>query len=175
MQLTTAISLIENDSIEQQEITSWADFGCGSGLFTEALAHYLKRGSKIYAVDKTIGISNHTTLNGVLIESYKADFILDKLLLPRLDGILMANSLHYVKDKPAFIEKTKQYRKEGMFFLIVEYDTDIPVKTWVPYPVSYTSLKILFENEGYTSVVKLNEQPSVFGSIMYTAIIKPGN
>ena len=54
MELGEAISLIQTDEIIQDKQTTWADLGCGSGLFTRALAGLLYTGSTIYAIDKNI-------------------------------------------------------------------------------------------------------------------------
>jgi ubiquinone/menaquinone biosynthesis C-methylase UbiE len=96
----------------------------------------------------------------------------DPLELPPLDGILMANALHYVENKPGFIDKLKRYLKPKSGFLIVEYDLDKPVPTWVPYPVSFVALTRLFKTAGYGSVEKLGERPSRYGrGNMYAALI----
>lgn len=80
-----------------------------------------------------------------------------------LDGILMANSLHYVRDKLELIQKLSACLKPGGNFLIVEYDTDVPVSHWVPYPVSFSKLKQLFGVTGYGIVEKLGERKSAYG------------
>ncbi|TAN12625.1 MAG: class I SAM-dependent methyltransferase [Chitinophagaceae bacterium] len=172
MQLQEAIHLIRNNFLRQQEGPAvWADLGCGSGLFTKALSSFLSPGSMIYAVDKHLSLQERH-LNGVGIIPVQADFVREELQMEKLDGLLMANSLHYVKDKPVFLEKLKKYMKEEIHFLIVEYDTDIPVPVWVPYPVNFNSLISLFTNAGYHRIQKLGERPSRFRrSDMYAAII----
>ena len=151
---------------------NWADLGCGSGTFTEALARMLPARSIVYGVDKGAGLHPHTTANGVSILSRQVDFLSEELGLYHLDGILMANSLHYVKDKPAFLLGLKASLKPGASFLIVEYDTDRAVPTWVPYPISFASLQGLFHAAGYGGVQKLASQPSVYHSgDLYAAFI----
>src|SRR5690348_818784 len=78
----------------------WADLGCGSGLFTQALAGLLPAGSRVHGIDTNPSLPQQTMPNGTSIIPLAADFIKDQLPLSALDGILMANSFHYVKDKP---------------------------------------------------------------------------
>jgi len=150
----------------------WADLGCGSGLFTTALAQLLPSGSTVYGVDTnpTVRRQAPSSDRPASIIPVRADFVKDPLTLPLLDGILMANSLHYVKDKPALIQKLRSYMQEESPFLVVEYDTGQPVPIWVPYPISYHSLTRLFKD--YTTQ-KLGERPSAYGRAnMYAALVR---
>src|SRR5215212_3709062 len=78
----------------------WLDLGCGRGLFTLALASRLPAGSRIIAVDKDEKAMKQipSAVNSIFIKAIVADFICDALDLKEIDGVLMANSLHYVKD-----------------------------------------------------------------------------
>ncbi|MFT3704428.1 MAG: class I SAM-dependent methyltransferase [Agriterribacter sp.] len=172
MELITAVKLIQNEYVKNQPITNWADLGCGSGLFTYALATYLEKGSTIYAVDTSKQLQDSITPGGISIKALQADFVKDVLPIQQLDGILMANALHYVKDKLSFIHQTSRYTQSNARFLIVEYDTDKPVKTWVPYPVSFASLETVFKTAGYSNIQRLGSHPSVFGNTIYAAIIQ---
>lgn len=151
----------------------WADLGCGSGTFTLALAHHLSPYSRIIAIEK-----DHRALQQipdryglVTIEKKIADFENDDFSPVTLDGILMANSLHFVQNQKSFIKRTKQLLKPDGTFLIVEYDMDSS-NSWVPYPVSYDRLKKLFTDCGFPSIQKLTEKPSRYNrSNLYSAII----
>ena len=173
MELKDATELIDHTFINAGEKQVWADLGCGNGTFTLALATLLGFGSIIYAID-----SNKTSLgkippvyNETGIKTVHADFVTSPFPFGKIDGVLMANSLHYVKDKHAFMHKLKNHLRDDHQILIVEYDTDKPVKTWVPYPVSFNSLKQLFSEVGYTSITRLHQRPSVYGSVMYAALV----
>ena len=84
----------------------------------------------------------------------------------------MANSFHYVKDKDSFIKKIEKKFKSVALFLILEYDMDIS-NPWVPFPISFNSLKLFFKNEGYASIKKLNERTSIYRRAnIYSALIK---
>jgi ubiquinone/menaquinone biosynthesis C-methylase UbiE len=169
-----AIELIENEQFRKPGIQIWADLGCGSGLFTTALSSRLTSGSIIYAVDiDAASLRSIPNTVGISIKPVQSDFVNDRLNLPALDGILMANSLHYVKDKTAFISKITKFLQPDGVFLIIEYDTDRPVTTWVPYPVSFQSLTKLLAMAGFTSAVRIGQRPSRYNrGTMYCALIK---
>ena len=52
MLLKEAISLIDKAIVNQGQPASWADLGCGSGMFTRALSALLEDGSNIFAIDQ---------------------------------------------------------------------------------------------------------------------------
>lgn len=172
MQLREAIELIQHPALSTPAPATWADLGCGTGLFTHALAHLLAPGSTIHAIDQDAAalkqVPSHT---GIVIEKQTADFTRASLSFPPLDGILMANSLHYVKDKQAFLQRiTASLRAKG-HLLIVEYDTDRG-NSWVPYPLSFHSLEQLCALMDYAMVGKLGEHPSIYNrSHIYSALI----
>lgn len=173
MQLQQAIDLIQNKNINVETKSVWVDLGCGSGLFTNALASLLKDESTIYAVDKNISSFNkNPSIKNVLIKPVELNFEKTPLPFNNLDGIVMANSLHYVKNKKSFLEKIKMYLNENGCFLIVEYDMET-ANHWVPYPISFLSLEKLFHDVGFSFVEKISERPSAFNrGNLYSALIK---
>lgn len=172
MELQKAISLINTEELIQHSKKNWADLGCGSGLFTTALAGMLCEGSTVYAVDKNISSFKLRSFpNQVIVKTLESDFVHDDLNLENLDGILMANSFHFVRDKKSFINKIIPYFRETPLFLIVEYDTN-QANPWVPYPLSFDTLKKLFEELGFTAVKKISEKKSLYRSgKMYSVLI----
>jgi hypothetical protein len=161
MTSSEAISLIKN-AITSNESQYWADLGCGNGVFTTALQTQLPPHSHLIPIDK----ERQNLPNFV-----KADFEKDALSLTGLDGILMANSFHYIKDKTKLIKKLETYFTVAPTFLIVEYDTT-RVNPWVPYPINYQNLQKLFIELGYTQINNLAEAPSSYGGSMYSALIR---
>lgn len=173
MKLEDAVELIKHEKFYQNEKQTWADLGCGSGTFTLALTHLLPENSIIYAIDK-----NENALAKIPIKYRNVNIVkratnfINEDLPDNLNGILMANSLHYVRNKISFIRKAEVYLKSKGNFLIIEYDTNIS-NPWVPFPISYNSLKKLFEEAGHLSIQKLSETPSLYRRAkIYSALIK---
>jgi hypothetical protein len=160
MQQADAINHI-NKGITSNSIQRWAGFGAGT--FTLALAAGLAPGSHILAIDKTRQPLPAES-NGVQIKFRRADFVNDPIHLEGMHGILMANSLHYVKHKAQFLQMLNQPQ-----FIVVEYETK-RVNPWVPYPIAFNQLKKLFDDLGYQTT-HLAEAPSRFGGRMYAALI----
>lgn len=174
MKLQEAIQLIQHKDLSFHTPATWADLGCGSGTFTAALGHYLPAGSTIYAVDKELSPNVHIPAPaGVQVSPRQLDFVEEDLPFASLDGIIMANALHYVKDQTAFVNKLKAALRPDGILVIVEYDTDTPVPVWVPYPLSFTRLKRLFSTAGYKHIEKTGERPSVYGRAnLYASLVK---
>jgi ubiquinone/menaquinone biosynthesis C-methylase UbiE len=177
MQRSQATSLIQSAPIARlrlhsaHEVSVWADLGCGTGTFTLALAALLPTPGIIYAVDK-----NASTLQQIpdragntVLEKINNDFVNDALPFINLHGILMANALHYVKDKSALLKKLQNYLIENGCFLIVEYETSF-ANPWVPYPIRFDKLKELFTEVGFPIVEKIGEMPSRYQGKMYAAL-----
>lgn len=164
MRLAEAVSLIKNKQLETNEAQIWADLGSGEGLFSRALLSLLPEQSQIYAVDQQFYHFEKP------IHFIQANFIQERPNIPLLNGILMANSLHFVADKGAFLEKIKAQLLPGGAFLLVEYDTQRG-NPWVPYPLNFAAAVDLFDEAGFQSIGKLNERPSLYNRAnIYSAL-----
>jgi ubiquinone/menaquinone biosynthesis C-methylase UbiE len=81
----------------------WADVGAGDGAFTLALAELLGPGATIHTIDRdgaalAPGAAEASRrYPGVRLLPQTADFT-RPLDLPPLDGLVMANALHFVRD-----------------------------------------------------------------------------
>jgi len=174
MKLDEAIKLISGIEGINKPNQQWADLGCGEGLFTRALANLLGKDSIIHAVDINLrSLSSFPDLeNQVMIKKHKFDFINQEIQFNGLDGVFMANSFHFVKNKSTFISKLKIHLNASHSLLIVEYDTDVS-NSWVPYPISFESLEKFFINEGYQSLKKLHSMPSLYNRAdIYSALLR---
>lgn len=161
MELGDAVALLGHPGLASQPASTWADLGCGDGTFTLALAELLPAGSTIHAIDRDASALRRipNEHKDVRIATHRGDFSSAAWPCDDLDGILMANSLHYVKDQTSFVRACESHLRTRRF-LIVEYDTDA-ANRWVPYPLSKTTLTRLFTSAGY-SVTFLGARPSVF-------------
>ena len=151
----------------------WADVGSGEGAFTLALADVLGPGATIHSVDRDRGALSKQAR--VMRERYPdtrlvehvADFT-RPLELPPLDGIVMANSLHFVKEKAPVVERLVAHLRPGGSFILVEYDADRG-NMWVPYPLSFDSWRALAERVGLRATRRLHSVPSRFLGAIYSA------
>jgi ubiquinone/menaquinone biosynthesis C-methylase UbiE len=158
MTLPEAEELIKCDELNSPQPQTWFDLGCGSGLFSRALAELLPQESLVCAVDKQTAKFKDRKIKFVQL-----DFVEDPLPKLAVNGILMANSLHYVNDKLQFLNKVKRHLMADGFFLLVEYDIEVP-NYWVPFPVSFASAQGLFKQAGFDTIRKISEMPSVLNN-----------
>jgi ubiquinone/menaquinone biosynthesis C-methylase UbiE len=154
---------------------TWADLGAGAGAFTLALREIVGPHVNIYAVDKdprgfrepeNDHRERFTTSQNV--HSMRADFT-GLLSLPPLDGILMANSLHFFKDKLSVLRHVRSFLKLNGALLLVEYNVDVG-NPWVPYPLSFETYRTLAPSAGFGEPRLLGRVPSRFLSEFYSAV-----
>jgi trans-aconitate methyltransferase len=166
-----AVALIADAPLDRSAPTTWVDLGSGDGTFTLALADLLAPGSEVHAIDRDPAALTRTPRHpSVSIDTHVADFVVDAWPVPAVDGILMANSLHYVSDQRMFLRSCASRLTSRGVFLFVEYDTD-RANPWVPYPVSRRTLTALFATWG--AVALLGTRPSAFRrSPLYAAVAR---
>ena len=171
MNLREATALISNQYITSLKYpTTWADLGCGDGLFTRALADLLQPGSMIFGIDKKTGLDSFALSNGTAIKAVTADFETGDLPFETVDGILMANSFHYIQKKEQFTRKLLQRCKNNAAFIVVEYETRL-ANQWVPYPIDFSMLEQLFKTEGFSNIKQIGNYPSKYrNGFMYAAL-----
>lgn len=171
MKIADAVNLIAAGFPEKIPGSRWADLGCGSGTFTKALSWLLGSGSRIYAVDRNEQAIISPVID-VEIEFIRADVSSDDFALKDLDGILMANSLHYIDDKTNFIKRVARNLKPDGKLIIVGYDRD-RANQWVPYPIKFVDLNIFFHALGFSKVIRIGERVSIYGpEKMYASLIE---
>lgn len=153
---------------------TYADFGAGGGAFTLALRELVGLDATIYAVDKDRSALNqldsahrarfNSTRNLILLPN---DFS-RPLDLPPLDGIVMANSLHFFGDKEKIIRHAHGFLKPNGVLLLVEYNVDLG-NLWVPHPLSFEKYCTLAPRAGFNAPHLLAKVPSRFLKEFYSA------
>jgi SAM-dependent methyltransferase len=153
---------------------TWADVGSGDGAFTLALADLLGAAGTIYSVDRDRhALARQAEALGrrfpdVALHQIAADFT-RPLGLPALDGIVMANSLHFVPDHAAVLRPILGHLNAGGRLVLVEYDTDHG-NQWVPHPISYRSWVALSATLGLGQTRRVAALPSRFLGSIYAAL-----
>jgi ubiquinone/menaquinone biosynthesis C-methylase UbiE len=152
----------------------YADFGSGSGAFTLALREATGMDATIYAVDKDKSalrelenshrVRFNSTRNLILLPN---DFS-RPLDIPPLDGIVMANSLHFFKDREKILRHVREFLKPNGTLLLVEYNVDSG-NLWVPHPLSFETFHVLAPKAGFTEPRLLAKIPSRFLKEFYSA------
>ena len=155
---------------------TWADIGAGSGAFTLALADLLGPGGAILAVDRDAGAlrDNERAVTarfpGVALTTVTAD-LREPLPLPPLDGLVAANSLHFVaRDRQVeTVRRLAAHLRPNAPFVVVEYDADRG-NPWVPNPFSASSWERLAEDAGLEAPTVIGRVPSRFLNAIYASM-----
>lgn len=165
MEIHQARQLIARAEINSEK-QHWLDLGCGSGTFTLALAQLLPPHSLITAIDLEEQALPHEHGENVQIEFKQGD-LQDINLNEPVEGVLMANSLHYGRDQIFFLEKLRQITPH---LILVEYDTNF-ANSWVPFPVSFNTLETILPDR--TQLREIGKMPSRYqGSGLYAAEVR---
>jgi ubiquinone/menaquinone biosynthesis C-methylase UbiE len=152
----------------------WADFGSGEGAFTLALRELIGADGEIWSIDKDRGRLERqrqlfrTRFPGSNVQFLAAD-LSRPMELPQLDGIVMANSLHFFRDKEDVLRKVYGYLKEPGRLVLVEYNVDSG-NMWVPHPLSFETFRALAPQVGFSQPELLATVPSHFLREMYSAL-----
>jgi ubiquinone/menaquinone biosynthesis C-methylase UbiE len=143
----------------------WADLGAGEGAFTAALADVLGPSAHVVAVDKD---ARALLSIAARFETRVADFT-RPLDMHDLDGVLMANSLHFVRDKQPVLEAVHAMLKSNGRLVIVEYGADRG-NLWVPHPFTYARWETMAARAGFRNTRLLRSVPSRWLGSMYSAV-----
>jgi len=154
----------------------WGEFGSGRGAFTLALAELIGPTGIIHSVDK-----NDRALNdqeqaiqrrfaelAPRMHYLTADYT-QRLDLPPLDGILIANALHFQRDKKPLFKLIQNYLSPGGCLILVEYNIDRG-NPWVPYPISFNEWEDLAQECGFVGTKMLGVRPSRTMREIYSAV-----
>ncbi len=154
----------------------WLELGAGSGAFTLALLDVLGERADVVALDRDAGslrkledaVARRFPVGSV--RSVVADFAQPLPFEPAsFDGVLMANSLHFVRDKEPVLRAAIDILKPGGRFLIVEYGSDRG-NQWVPWPMSHATWTGVAARVGLRDTRLIGEVPSRFLGSIYAAV-----
>ena len=178
MDISEATDLLD-DAVPLNSGGTWADLGAGDGTFTLALARLLGPNGRIFAVDRdqvslrdlerrAIGwecLNRITTITA----DFTGHFDLGGLVAHHLDGMLFANSLHFVRDSQAVLTRLMRWLRPGARVVFVEYDRR-PASRWVPYPLDAAKLVTLCKSVGLSEPMTTATRPSDYGGNLYVAM-----
>ncbi|HEX6372004.1 MAG TPA: class I SAM-dependent methyltransferase [Longimicrobium sp.] len=151
----------------------WADLGAGTGVFTRALAALLGPAGRVVAVDRDARAL--ASLRGSSVEGGSAAIevvvgdVTRPLALPPLDGVVMANVLHFVADAEGVLARVAGVLKPGGRMVLIEYEGRRP-GPWVPHPVDFARFVELAGGAGFTPPSVAARRPSRFGGEIYVAV-----
>lgn len=154
---------------------TWVDLGAGEGIFTRVLVN-LVAPTRVYAVDKDpralAEVMRWAELESAQVIPVVADFSrlseLPGLNGGELDGMLLANSLHYVSDPEPVLARLVAWLRPGGRVVLVEYDRR-KASRWVPYPIPVERWAELAASVGLSKPVITATRPSAFGGDLYVA------
>lgn len=152
----------------------WADFGSGTGAFTLALAELIGPSGVIYSIDKDRGaLAQQERLMRErfpnLTAHYLAADFTRPIQIPPLDGIVMANALHFQHDKDRVVRLVRTYLKPGGRLMIVEYNISSG-NFAVPHPIPFRDWQTLARRSGFTATKLLATRPSRFLKEIFSAV-----
>ena len=154
----------------------WADLGSGTGAFTMALAALLGGEGRILSVDRDARAlaeqerSMRARFPRLVVELAAADFT--RLTgISGLDGVVMANSLHFQRDAEGVLRGVKGWLLPAGRIVIVEYEVSLP-NPWVPYPVPFKRLLRLAEAAALGPARLLETRPSRYHGRVYSAVME---
>ena len=154
---------------------TWVDFGAGSGTFTRALLELIGSDGRVYAVDRdrsaVVALERLARATDGCVIPLFGDFT-DDVELPGLteplDGILLANALHFVRDPARVLARLMELVRQGGRVALVEYDRR-SANPWVPYPIPIASLPALARESGLTPFTVTATRPSAYQGVLYAA------
>ena len=152
---------------------AWADLGAGEGTFSAALSALLGPAGRVVAVDRNRAALARVAgvAGGATVTTLQADFT-QALALPTQDGLLLANSLHFVPDARAALERLLPLHRPSGKLLVLEYD-EARASRWGPYPLPFSRLERLAHDLRLPAPQRIAEHPSRYHAApIYAALIR---
>jgi SAM-dependent methyltransferase len=162
---------------------TWVDLGAGGGTFTRALAELLGAGGRVYAVDRdpdaVAALGTWAKAHAPSVTALGADLSraldLEALIGEPVDGILIANALHFIRDADDVLARFVKSLRPGGRLVLVEYDRR-EASRWVPYPIPISRLPALAAAAGLSPFTVTASRPSMYQGVLYAACAaRPGH
>ena len=175
MNVNDAVALIRDAVGDASGV--WADLGAGTGTFTRALTRILGADSTIYSVDtdanavaalRTMASTTPTRIIPVRAD-FTRPFDLPELGDALLDGMLLANSLHFVPNAELVLSQLARRVRVGGRVVVVEYDRRAPGR-WVPYPIDAARWPQLATSAGLVRAAVTATRPSAYAGVLYAGV-----
>ena len=154
----------------------WLELGAGEGAFTLALADVLGPEGRILATDRderALRVAASTVRSRFPetdLETRVVDFT-DAIPDGPLEGVLAANTLHFVRRRDAALRAIRNSLVPGGRLVVVEYDADRG-NPWVPHPFSFETWRRVATAAGYDEPRLIGRVPSRFLGAIYSAVTR---
>jgi len=170
LNISDAVTLIEK--AVPLPTNTWADIGAGDGTFTRALVRLIGDNARVFAIDRDAralaSLRHWAEREGANVAPVKADFT-QRLELPEpVDGMIIANALHFVRDAEVVLGRLVRLVRPGGRVVIIEYDRR-SASQWVPFPISSSRLAELTAVAGLSEPTITATRPSAYGGTLYVA------
>lgn len=155
----------------------WLELGAGEGAFTLALADVLGPGAEILASDRDMRVLSYLQARvrkafpATRLETRAFDFT-DAIPYGPFNGVLAANSLHFVHDRDATLRAIRHVLAPSGRLVVVEYDADRG-NPWVPHPFTFATWRREAMAAGFDEPRLLHRVPSRFLGAIYGASCRP--
>ena len=152
----------------------WTDLGAGEGVFTRVLARRLGPQGRVYAIDRdAAALAAIASPPGgapivTVVGDFTGDFALPGLGDAPLDGVLMANALHFVADPVRLLARLATRLRHGGHVVVVEYDRR-EANRWVPHPIPRARWAEVTAAAGLIAPRIAATRPSEYGGDLYVA------
>ena len=135
-----------------------ADFGCGAGYFTIALAQLVGEQGVVHAIDVRTepleALVGRAKLEGIYtIQTRRADLESPNgsgLRDTSQDLVLMANILFQVHDRAAVVREAHRVLKSGGRLMAIEWQAEAPLARSFAAPATQADVQTLAAADGFT-------------------------
>ena len=152
-----------------------ADFGCGSGFFSLAMANLIRPSGKIIAIDiwkpALDALNLKAKLAGVynIIESKQIDLEQENnptLTKETVDLVLISNMLFQTEQKEIVLQNAWNFLKKDGYLAILEWEPDKLPNAYALKPITKDELLALCQKVGFISDREIVSNETHYGILM---------